>query len=96
MASAKIVGNRNNKKAFNTEELEVENFHNLSAKNFRSFIRVSSTTAKTSPILEFIAVIAMVSVLYVSLIQVKDGLVSGAVVLSFFSVVAFYRNQHPS
>ena len=75
-------------KAFKSEEEEIESFEHISSNNFKSFIRILSTTAKTSPMLEFIAVIAMVLVLYVSLIQVENGVVTGAVVLSFFSVVA--------
>ena len=75
-------------KAFRSEAQEIQQFEQISSNNFRNFLRITSTTAKTSPILEFIAVIAMVMVLYVSLIQVEKGVVTGAVVLSFFSVVA--------
>ena len=75
-------------KAFKSELSEITSFEKISSENYRNFIRILSTTAKTSPLLELFAVIAMVLVLFVSLIQVEQGVVTGAIVLSFFSVVA--------
>ena len=74
-------------KAFRSEAQEIQQFEQISSNNFRNFLRIElQQQPKLLHLRKAIAVIAMVMVLYVSLIQVEKG-VAGAVVLSF-SVVA--------
>jgi ABC-type multidrug transport system fused ATPase/permease subunit len=75
-------------KHYRTEALETARFHEHSERLHDRFLRAARTRARTSPVMEGFAVLAIAAVLAVALSDVAAGRTTGAVQLSFFSTLA--------
>lgn len=71
-----------------TERLEIAKMTALSRGLFTGLMRAARVKARTSPILEAIAIVAMVVILYVALADISAGRSTGSIQLSFFSTLA--------
>lgn len=74
-------------KHYRSEALEAENMTKHTGRMMQSFLKAARVKAKTSPLTELVAIIAMVLVLIVSFHLVKSGQTSGSVLISFFAVL---------
>lgn len=75
-------------KHYRTEELEIQRMQTISTQLFRQLVKVARVKARTSPLVEVVAVGAMVVVLGFSLYATMSGQATGSVQLSFFSTLA--------
>ena len=75
-------------KHYGTEKRESARLRELTRVLYERFYAAARVKARTSPLLEVVAVGAMVGILYLALAEVRDGTTSGAVQLSFFSTLA--------
>ena len=75
-------------KHYGTESTETVAMEQLSGRLYERFIRASRVKARTSPLLELAAILAMVVALAVALRDIAGGQASGAMELSFFSTLA--------
>ncbi len=75
-------------KHFATESLEIKNMNALNSDLYLRFVKAAKTKARTSPILEGFAAIAIASVLVIALSDIAQGTTTGAVNLSFFATLA--------
>lgn len=75
-------------KHYRTESIESAKMNELTETMTKSFFRTVRAKVRSGPILEFIAIISLVLVLYVSFQLVASGLVTGSVLISFFAVLA--------
>ncbi|MFW7378022.1 MAG: ABC transporter ATP-binding protein [Oligoflexus sp.] len=74
-------------KHYATEKLEAQKMRNHTCKLMDSFLRAARVKARTSPLMELIAIIAMVMVLLVSFQMVQQGQTSGSILISFFALL---------
>ncbi|MBM4254132.1 MAG: ABC transporter ATP-binding protein [Deltaproteobacteria bacterium] len=74
-------------KHYGTEPIEIRKMEVLTASLYQRFLKAARVKARTSPMLEMIAVIAMVVVLGIALRDIQLNQSSGAVDLSFFSTL---------
>lgn len=75
-------------KHYGTESIEQESLRHLVNNLFLQFFRAARAKARTSPLLESVAIFAIAIVIYLSLDLINDGELSGSVVLSFLSSLA--------
>ncbi|SME88501.1 ABC transporter ATP-binding protein [Pseudobacteriovorax antillogorgiicola] len=75
-------------KQYQTEEREVASLVDLTEELNRRFLKTIRVKARTAPIIETIAVGAMVGVLFIALDMVSEGTATGSVLMSFFSILA--------
>ena len=75
-------------KHLRTERIEAEKFQTLTTKLNRYFQKANRTKARTSPLLEVTAIIAMALVLAVAFHDIHAGVLTGPAVLSFFTTLA--------
>lgn len=75
-------------KHYHTEMIEIKKMKSLTASLFKRFLRAARIKARTPPILETVAITAMVGVLFYALIDVYDGSTTGSIQLSFFATAA--------
>lgn len=71
-----------------TEKLEDAKMREFSDSLYKRLLRSARVKARTSPLLQVIAVFAMSGVLYLSLREIEGGRTTGSVQLSFFSTLA--------
>ncbi len=74
-------------KHYGTESIEIRKMETLTESLYQRFLKAARVKARTSPMLEMIAVIAMVVVLIIALRDIQAAQSSGAVDLSFFSTL---------
>ncbi len=70
------------------EAQESESFGMRNLELLNSLFRAARTKAKTSPIMEFVAMVAFAGVILIALRMVHSGEVAAGVLLSFFSTLA--------
>ena len=75
-------------KHFGTEGVEETRMNRLTESLFQRFLGAARVKARTSPIIEAMAVIAMTLVLIIAMGDVASGTASGAVQMSFFATLA--------
>ncbi|MBI2603150.1 MAG: ABC transporter ATP-binding protein [Deltaproteobacteria bacterium] len=75
-------------KHYSTEDLESQKFTALTSQMLDKFYRAVRVKARTSPLLEFTGIGAMVLVLVIALVDIKNGVMTGAVAVSFFTGLA--------
>lgn len=75
-------------KHFGTEHLEETRMRTLTESLLQRFMGAARVKARTSPIIEAMAVVAMTVVLIIAMRDVTSGQASGAVQMSFFSTLA--------
>lgn len=75
-------------KQFQTESTEVNSMHHSSQELFERFFRAARLKARTSPIIEFLGVLAMSVVLFIAFSDISKGELTGSVAMSFFSTLA--------
>lgn len=75
-------------KHFGTEQIEEVRMNSLTQSLFQRFLGAARVKARTSPIIEAMAVIAMTIVLIIAMGDVAKGEASGAVQMSFFATLA--------
>ncbi len=76
-------------KHYKTELYELDAFRLASNQLFKRFYAAARLKARTSPVIEVFGVLAMAVALWIAYAQIGSGNVSGSVVLSFFSTLAF-------
>ena len=74
-------------KHYGTEPIEIRKMEALTESLYQRFLKAARVKARTSPMLEIIAIIAMVVVLVIALRDIQSHESSGAVDLSFFSTL---------
>lgn len=75
-------------KQFRTEFLEREQLNRYSEGLFNVFVKAARVKARTSPLLEVLAIAAMMVVLGYALQKIAGGTLNSSVLLSFFAVLA--------
>ncbi len=75
-------------KQFQTEASETKHMEQLSGSLFRNFVRAARVKARTSPLLETVAVAAMLGVLGYGIKEIDRGELNSSILLSFFSILA--------
>jgi len=75
-------------KHYQTEGIEIANMELLTSNLYERFLRAARVKARTSPLLEALAVTSMVAVLIVALMDIQAGRTTGATQLSFFTTLA--------
>jgi len=75
-------------KHYRTEELEINKMKQLSNQLYKGFLKAASVKARTSPMLQAVAVTSLGIVLIVSLGDIATGETTGAIQLSFFATLA--------
>ncbi len=71
-----------------TEKLEDAKMREFSESLYKRLLRSARVKARTSPLLQTVAVFAMSGVLFLSLREIEGGRTTGSVQLSFFSTLA--------
>lgn len=74
-------------KHYRTEALESNKMKDHTSRLMDSFLRAARVKARTSPLTELVAIIAMVMVLLVSFQMVQQGQTSGSILISFFALL---------
>lgn len=74
-------------KQLNTERLEASTLGKLTTELNKRFLRTIRVKIRTAPLLEVIAVSAMVVILFIALDMVAKGDTTGAILMSFFSLL---------
>jgi len=74
-------------KHYRTEGVEIAKMESLTTGLYERFLRAARVKARTSPLLEAFAVVAMVVVLIIALRDINAGRSTGAIELSFFSTL---------
>jgi ABC-type multidrug transport system fused ATPase/permease subunit len=77
-------------KQFRTEELELQKLQMMNAGLLDRMKRAARLRARTSPLIEAFAVVAIVAILFVALRDIRSGATSGAVLVSFFSSIGLF------
>lgn len=72
-------------KHYRTESLEIEGMQNLSQELFSKFFRTAKVKARTSPIMEMIAISGVIGVLFIALQDIHEQTLTGSVAISFFA-----------
>lgn len=80
-------------KHYKTENIEIEKMHALTESLYQRFLRAARVKARTSPLLQAVAVGALVVVLGVALFDVAAGHATGSVQLSFLTTVALLSDS---
>jgi ABC-type multidrug transport system fused ATPase/permease subunit len=75
-------------KHYRTEPLEISKMQQLSNQLYKGFLKASSVKARTSPMLQAVAVTSLGIVLIVALGDIASGETTGAIQLSFFATLA--------
>ena len=75
-------------KQMGTEARENLGFQEKTASLSKQYLHTVRVKARTSPVLEFIAVLFLSTIIAVSLAMIKRGEVSGAIMMSFFTLLA--------
>jgi len=75
-------------KHYRTEDLEVDKMKLLSNQLYKGFLRAASVKARTSPMLQAVAITSLGIVLIVALGDIATGETTGAIQLSFFATLA--------
>ena len=75
-------------KQFRTEPSETRHMEKLSGSLFHLFVRAARVKARTSPLMEIVAVAAMAMVLGYGMAEIDRGKLNSSILLSFFSVLA--------
>jgi subfamily B ATP-binding cassette protein MsbA len=75
-------------KHYRTEGLEIGKMRNFSDRLYEGFLKAARVRARTSPMMQAVAVTALGIVLVVSLGDIADGRTTGAIQLSFFTTLA--------
>ena len=74
-------------KHYQTEGIEIASMERLTSSLYERFLRAARVKARTSPLLESLAVTSMVIVLIIALRDIQAGRTTGAIELSFFSTL---------
>ncbi len=74
-------------KQYRTEQLEIERLNRSSERLFQLFVRAARAKARTSPLMEIVAVAAMMGVLAYALREIASGSLNSSILLSFFAVL---------
>ncbi|WP_218110366.1 ABC transporter ATP-binding protein [Oligoflexus tunisiensis] len=74
-------------KQFRTETSEVEHMEQLSKSLFRNFVQAARVKARTSPLLEVVAVAAMMVVMGYGIKEIDRGDLNSSILMSFFSLL---------
>lgn len=75
-------------KARRTEAYEIKKMKNLNRELFDKHYKLAYTQSRTSPLLEMVAVCALIVVIFVALSLIQKGLITSSVVFSFFALLA--------
>jgi ABC-type multidrug transport system fused ATPase/permease subunit len=75
-------------KHYRTEAVEISKMQQLSSQLYKGFLKASSVKARTSPMLQAVAVTSLGGVLIVALGDIASGETTGAIQLSFFATLA--------
>lgn len=75
-------------KQFRTESAEYKSMQRSSEDLFERFFRAARLKARTSPLIEFLGVLAMAIVLFIAFSDIAGGKLTGSVAMSFFSTLA--------
>lgn len=75
-------------KHYRTEALEVDKFHKLTDALYLKFYRAAKVKARTSPMVEIVAILSLVVVLFIALSDIEKGALSGSIAMSFFASLA--------
>lgn len=75
-------------KQYRTEDLEVGKMQTFSDRLYQGFLKAARVKARTSPLMQAVAVTALGIVLVVSLGDIAAGRTTGAIQLSFFATLA--------
>lgn len=75
-------------KARRTESYEIKKMASLNEELFEKYRRLAYTASRTSPMIEMVAVIALVVVIFISLKLISWGEITASVALSFFTLLA--------
>ncbi len=82
-------------KHYGTEAIETSNMDILLRNMENRLVKAARTSSMSSPIVETIAVVAIAGILYLTLADVQRSVTSGAVFISFFSIL-FMMSQSVS
>ena len=74
-------------KARRTEAYEIEKMSALNKSLFEKYYRLAYTASRTSPLLEIVAVSALIIVIFVALKLIKEGFLTASIGLSFFTLL---------
>jgi ABC-type multidrug transport system fused ATPase/permease subunit len=74
-------------KQFRTETSEVVHMEQLSKSLFRNFVQAARVKARTSPLLEVVAVAAMMVVMGYGIKEIDQGDLNSSILMSFFSLL---------
>ena len=77
-------------KQFRTEEFELQKLRQMNAGLLDRMVRAARLRARTSPLIEAFAVVAIVGILFVALADIRSGATTGAVLVSFFSSIGLF------
>lgn len=75
-------------KQFRTERIELGQLNRYSEELFKLFVKAARLKARTSPMLEVLAIFAMMAVLGYALQKIAGDSLNSSVLLSFFAVLA--------
>ena len=76
-------------KHYKSESQEFSEMKKLSQKNYNNFLRLGRVKARTAPISEWFAVVAIVLVFFIALTEIRSAKLTASVALSFFAQIAF-------
>ena len=74
-------------KHYATEDLEKTNIETKARELNKLYVRVARVKARTAPLMEFLATVVMILVLYYALRHIADGTLKSSTLLSFFAVL---------
>ena len=75
-------------KLYHTENLESHKLSQLTDELYHKFLKAERVKARSGPLLEMLAIIALVAILFITLQQIQYGIISGSIATSFFATIA--------